>query len=120
MKRILILLSVFLILSGSVQATEEYRTEKGTFSKQVAVMGRGIINVLGMPMEFATTFIRERETYNRLWPVTYPFRAATNVLYRITSAVNDVFIYPWAVPFTNDITPWTEAMGLPEYPWQIE
>ena len=61
MKNILVLLFALMILSSPVQASEAYRTEKGMFSKQGAVLKRGIFNALGVPAELVTSLIREKE-----------------------------------------------------------
>ncbi len=99
------------------QASEDGRTTKGGFAREGIVLGRGVLNILGAPFELIRTPAAELSTHKWLWPVTSIPRSITNVIARATSGVNDILIDPFVVPFTNDISPLTEPMGLPEYVW---
>ena len=84
------------------------------------VIGRGLMNVAGLPMEIPLTLAREGEMRRWLWPASFLPRLVTHIVIRSASAVNDIFFFPFVAPFTDDLSPWTGPMGLPEYPWQFE
>lgn len=123
MKKVLIL---SLLLLGTLPvslgaATDaDGRTAKGPLGRIGIVEGRGFLNLLGSPAELCSTARREADSHPRLWPLTYWPRLVGNLVLRITSGIADIAFYPWVVPFTDDISPWTESYGLPEYPWQKE
>ena len=117
MKRMVLFLVLFLSCVSLAQAGEDGRTSKGAWAREGIVLGRGVLNILGMPFELIRTPAVEPSTHQWLWPITSIPRSITNVIARATSGVNDLLIYPFVVPFTNDISPLTEPMGLPEYVW---
>lgn len=119
MKKTAIALVLLLVVTPVAFAYEDGRTEKGPMARSGTVFMRGVGNILGMPMELSSTLVRETEMHSRLWPVTYAPRLVQNIFLRAASGVNDAFFLPWVVPFTDDISPWTEPMGLTDYPWQI-
>lgn len=119
MKKWIGIILLSMILVSPAYAYEDGRTERGPLARSGMVFLRGLGNIAGIPMEISSTLIRETEMHSRLWPVTYAPRLVTNIFMRATSAVNDVLLLPWIVPFTDDISPWTEPMGLPTYPWQV-
>ncbi|MFA6599628.1 MAG: hypothetical protein WC352_05555 [Candidatus Omnitrophota bacterium] len=91
-----------------------------TAEKIQTVEARGWKNMLALPAEVTSTFQRETKLHRRLWPVTFIPRAVTNASFRMASAASDILIHPMVVPFTNNLAPWTDSLGLPEYPWQVE
>lgn len=95
-------------------------TQKGWPGRWWEVLSRGVVNVVAFPFEIPRSIVHEAEMHPRLWPVTVVPRTATNIAIRASSAVNDIFFYPFVLPFTHDISPWTEHFGLPAYPWQTE
>ena len=117
MKKIIFGLILFLSCISLAQASEDGRTTKGGFVREGMVLGRGVLNILGSPFELIRTPATEPSTHKWLWPVTSIPRSVTNFIVRATSGVNDILVYPFVAPFTNDISPLTEPMDLPEYVW---
>ena len=106
----------FYPLIAMVQAGMDGHTDQGIGAREGIVLGRGLGNILTLPFEIPRTIKSETEIHPKLWPVTFLPRTLTNLLLRAVSAVNDVIIYPFAVPFTDDISPMTESFDLPDYP----
>ena len=97
------------------------RTDMGGFARVGYVLMRGAGNAAGVvPFELPGTLAREYRMHPRLWPVTWFPRFFGNVCVRAASIVNDVGLYPFVAPFTNDLSPVTEPFDLPEFPWQSE
>jgi opacity protein-like surface antigen len=121
MKKIIMILSlVVLIAPAAFAADVDGRTGSGTLGRAGNAFGRGLLNVVGFPFEISSTMIRETETHSWLWPITGLPRLGNNIFVRAASTVNDLFFLPLSAPFSNDVSPLTEPMGLPEYPWQIQ
>ena len=119
MKKKILIFILWMGCCGALQAsTTDGRTEHGPFVRPFMVIGRGLGNLAGIAVEPFATLGREFEMHHWEWPVTYPLRLINNILVRASSAVVDIAINPWIVPFTDDISPLTEPMGLPNYPWQ--
>lgn len=112
-----ILFAVLFLLPCMAYAGTDGRTEKGAWAREGIVLGRGLLNIPGTAVEVIATPMREPSIHPKAWPITGLIRIPTNVIYRAVSAVNDLVVYPFVVPFTNDISPLTEPMGLPEYAW---
>ncbi len=111
-------LILFLMISSHVYAfTDDGRTTHGPFTRLLIVEGRGIASLAASPLELIGTGVREAEAHPRVWPITYVPRFLTNFVARLISGVNDIVFYPFQVPFTDDLSPMTEPMGLPDYPW---
>ncbi len=108
----------FLILSPVYASGEDGYSTRGPLVRAAGVEGRGILNLAGLLFEIPRTWAEETKLHSRLWPVTYVPRLLTNILIRGTSAIYDVFLKPWPALFTEDLSPLTEPMGLPEYPWK--
>ena len=119
-KTIFILSFLFVAAQPAWALSEDGRTDKGPVARVGYVMMRGLAGAAGSPFEISGTLRREYRTHPHLWPVTWIPRLGTNLLIRIASIVNDVGIFPFVAPFTNDLSPFTEAFDLPEYPWQNE
>lgn len=120
-KKILLLLFFCLFITGPVLASsEDGITDKKPLARSATVFGRGLVNLVTLPIEIPRSVHSETGVHSRLWPVTFLPRTATNLIYRATSAVNDIVFFPWVVLFTDHIAPWTKPMGLPDYPWQFE
>jgi hypothetical protein len=117
MRKMVLGLVFMLSLSSAAYALEDGRTTHGVLAREGIVLGRGILNIIGTPLELIRTPIAEWGIHKWVWPVTFIPRAATNAITRASSAVNDIVVYPWMVPFTDDLSPITESMGLPEYAW---
>lgn len=114
--------SVFMLLfflTATAQAYDTGRSEKGYFGRLGAVESRGFMNVLGMPVELYRTPAVEAKNHRWLWPVTFAPRLITNVVTRTVSAAYDIAFYPFGLPFSDDLSPLTDYLGLPEYPWQM-
>ena len=82
--------------------------------------GRGLINFVTSPGEFVSTFTREKKNHPKAWPATYIPRVFGNIVTRVTSGVNDMFILPFYVWASHDTTPMTRRFELPDYVWQNE
>ncbi len=107
----------FFVFPLSAYAGLDGRTEKGVWAREGMVLGRGLLNVIGTPVEVFATPMREHTIHPKAWPITGIIRIPTNVIARASSALNDLVLYPWIVPFTDDISPLTEPMGISEYAW---
>ncbi len=119
MKKIILFAALFLI-PCSAYAGIDGRTERGVWGREAIVLGRGLLNIPGTVAEVFATPMREPAMHPKAWPITGLIRIPTNVIIRAVSAVNDLLVYPWMVPFTDDLSPFTEPMGLPEYGWNRE
>ena len=117
-----ILLALFLLLAvqPAWALSPDGRTDMGPLARVGYVLMRGVGNAVGIPFEIPGTFVRESHMHPRLWPITGLPRLFTNAVVRVSSIANDIVFYPFIAPFTNDLSPHTEAFDLPEYPWQIE
>ena len=119
MKRIPALLLILILLAPSAHAVDtDGRTNKGVLAREGMVMGRGLLCLLSLPYEPVRTTIAETEIHPRLWLFTFLPRAVLNTFVRVISGGHDVLIFPFYVPFTNDLSPWTQAYDLPDYAWQ--
>lgn len=117
----MIILVLFAAVAPARAAYEEDgHTDHGFWARLVKVESRGFLNFVGIPFEFVRTIIVEADKHPRLWPVTVFGRWPLNIGYRIASITNDIFFLPWILPYTDDISPLTEPMGISEYPWQID
>ncbi len=118
MKKMLLIISLLILFPAVLKAdTVDGRTDRGVFAREGIVLGRGILNLPGTVLEVIATPVREHTIHAKAWPLTGLIRIPTNVFARAASAVNDIVVYPFMVPFTNDISPLTEPMGIPEYAW---
>lgn len=117
---VLILTFALFVLAASLHAAEDSEMRHRPLARPFVVMGRGFGNILGLPFEILRTAAAEHEVHPKLWPVTYIPRLATHAIIRVASSVNDIVLLPWVAPFADDLTSWSESMGLPDYPWQRE
>lgn len=113
-----VLFLVIITLAAGNPVFAESTTSHGAVIRPWSAMGRGLANLAGLPAEIITTGLREGETHTRLWPVTYFPRLVGNLFTRAASGIYDIVFFPFYAPFTDDLSPLTEGMGLPEYPWQ--
>ena len=122
MKKIILLIAFMMFTSGTLFAAvdQDGRSTSGPVARSGMVFNRGVWNIVGLPIEISSTMIRESDIHHWLWPITSLPRSVHHVFVRATSGVNDIFFEPVAVMFTNDVSPMTEPMGLPTYPWQRE
>ena len=118
MKKVFLFI-LFLMAASKVYALEDGRTTHGPLTRILIVEGRGFANLIGEPLvDIPRTTFQEIRMHHWLWPFTSLPRNGLNFMVRVTSAVHDICFMPWIAPFTDDISPFTESMGLPEYPWQ--
>ena len=120
MRKIIFLALCLLTLTASAFADQDGRTERGVLSRMAIVEGRGFGNVIGLPLEIFRTLKIEIGMHSRLWPVTYAPRLVTNLAIRASSILHDIVFLPVESIWTDDLSPWTEPMGLTDYPWQFE
>ena len=119
MKKTAFILAFLFTATGPAMALDQDgRTTMGPLARVGYVMMRGAANAAGSPFEISGTLTREYRMHSRLWPLTWTPRFLRNLAIRLTSIVNDIFFSPFVAPFTNDLSPFTEAFDLPEYPWQ--
>ena len=111
-------LLVLLTAAAPPRMSQDGRTTMGPWHRYGYVFMRGVTNIVTSPVEFIRTVPAEIEIHKYIWPVTYPFRAATHFFVRATSGVNDGLLLAPVSLFTDDISPMTEGFNLPEYPWQ--
>lgn len=117
MKKIIFLAAALFLIPCAAYAGIDGRTDKGVWAREGMVLGRGLLNIPGTVVEVFATPFREPAIHPKAWPITGLIRIPTNVIIRAVSAVNDLVVYPWVVPFTDDLSPFTEPMDLPEYAW---
>ena len=118
MKKIVLLVVLSLFLCVPAQAAVDGHTSAGPWTREAMVISRGLINLATLPLEIPRSFNQEKEWHTKLWPVTGLPRAFDNIFMRWASSLHDILIFPWVVPYTDDLSPLTEPMGLPEYPWE--
>jgi hypothetical protein len=111
---------VFWIFIFSQFPAARAASEMSTAKKISAVEVRGFVNLLSSPSELVASSLREFKRRKLIGVITFVPQSGSNFIYRVVSAVNDILLHPCTAPFTDNITPWTEYMGLPEYPWRTE
>ena len=117
MRKTLLGLVLLISLCSVAYASEDGRTKHNGFVRELMVLDRGVLNVIGTPLEIIRTPIAEWDTHHWLFPITSIPRTLTNAVIRASSAGNDIIVSPFVVPFTDDISPLTESFDLPEYVW---
>lgn len=116
-----LIIFIFLATTNLYALDQDGRTTHNALVRPWMVVGRGIANIAGLPFEIPLTMAREADIHSRFWPVSFVPRTLNNMFIRSASAANDVFFSSlWQAPYTDDLSPLTEPMGLPEYPWQFE
>lgn len=119
MKKIILVFSLLCVMTPVLYASyDDGRTERGGLARIGMVEGRGLLNVIGLPLELPYTAVNEVRVHKLGGPVTFLPQFLLNVVARSVSAFNDMICFPWVAPFTDDLSPLTEGMGLTEYPWQ--
>lgn len=116
-KKVALILMGLLFLGASSLFASETAKKECVFKKIASVEARGIVNIVTSPLEVVATGRREIKMHPRLWPVTYVPRFIGNLVVRIVSSANDVFVLPWYVAWGDD-TPVTRGFDLPDYAWQ--
>ena len=117
--RKVLLVSFFFLITSPLYASVDGRTTHGPLTRMAIVEGRGLVNLLALPLvDIPRTTVNEVRMHHWLWPATVVPRILTHLMIRVVSSIYDIAFYPWIAPFTDDISPLTEPMGLPEYPWQ--
>ncbi len=121
MKKTILPMLLLILTVSPLYASADGRVKQGPGSRSLRVIGRGLANLVALPLEISSTVVREREMHPKTWPAyaAFPGRIFTNLAVRSASVVNDVVALPWAALFTDDLSPLSEGMGLPEYAWQI-
>ena len=117
----LVMLGVVLSLFAvpAAYAYDTGRSEDGYFTRCMKIEGRGFLNLLSIPAELVRTPVVEARAHKWVWPVTSVPRFFSNLVSRIVSGAYDIVFSPFIQPFTNEITPLTDPMGLPDYGWQF-
>lgn len=114
----LIVVFGFIFMPDQLFAASDHTS---TLKKIKTTVSRGLVNVLTLPAELVSTFKREKTNHPKAYPVSFIPRSLCNIVIRIASAANDIFISPIVAPFVDETPhPITEAMELPVYPWQTE
>ncbi|HLD50085.1 MAG TPA: hypothetical protein VJC08_02690 [bacterium] len=121
MKKTVLIFSFLLLVARPAWAlSTDGRTDRKPMARVGYVMMRGVGGAVGLPFEISGTFAREYRAHPRLWPITWVPRLINNLVIRTASSATDMAVFPFAAPFTNDLSPSTEVFDLPEYPWQRE
>ncbi len=103
----------------ALEVDESGRTEAGPLNRSAYVLARGVTGVATIPCDIYRTGRTEIQSHRWLWPFTMLPRQFTNIVARTASSAHDFFIAPWAIaPYTDDITPMSEGLGLPDFPCQ--
>ena len=118
MKKTVLMALAFLSFSFAAFAYDTGHSSEGVFKRIGLMEKRGFLNVLGLPAELWRTPVDEAKIHPKLWPVTVFPRTVTNIVVRAVSAAYDIGLSPVVQPFSDDTSPLTETMGLPDYPWQ--
>lgn len=117
MKKTFLFLMILMLSAGLAYAAGEDRSTQGFWGREGHVMGRGAINFLTSPSELFYTAGREKETHPGSWGWTVVPQSFMNLIVRISSGAYDLIPLPIMVPFTDNLTPLTRYMDLPDYPW---
>lgn len=120
MKKIWIAAVLVTLMTAPAQAYDTGRSEDSFLKRWLSVEARGFVNLVSTPFELVRTPVVEARSRKWIWPVSSVPRFITNVFARATSSVYDIAFSPFVQPFTNDVTPLTEPLGLPDYAWQFE
>lgn len=112
-------LAIFLILGLSHSAALAKDNMNASATQKIGTtMSRGLINLSTLWMELPATALDERKKNPKIWYLTTLPASFTKMVFRFTSAAVDLGVYPFVAPFSDDIDPWTQAMGLPDYAYQ--
>ena len=114
-----ILIGILFLGTAPLFAAETVKKEN-VFKKIASLEGRGAMNFLTSPGEFASAFNSEKKDHPKAWPVTYAPRFFTNAAIRVGSSVNDILVLPWFAAAGGDTTPLTRRFELPDYVWEKE
>ena len=116
-KSVPFLLFAFLV-SGVVFASEEPSNWKVASD----VNQRGVVNFVTAPYELVRTTKEEYNLRPRAWFYTAIPRSIQNMTTRMSSATYDMLVKPWGLALgkSQDTSPLTEHLDLPEYAWSKE
>ncbi|PIW61648.1 MAG: hypothetical protein COW13_03125 [Candidatus Omnitrophica bacterium CG12_big_fil_rev_8_21_14_0_65_50_5] len=118
-KTLILVILLMGIFCTQTHASDSWRSERGYFGRLLTVEARGLLGAVAAPLELVRTPVAERINHKWLWPVTFLPRFVNNIVTRVVSSIYDIAAYPFILPFSNDITPLTDPMGLPDYAWQL-
>ena len=119
MKKFFLYLILSLAVCPELFAYDTGHSEDGVFKRIAKIEMRGLLNIIGLPAELIRTPIEESRVHKKVWPVTMFPRILTNIFTRAVSGIYDAAFAPFVQPFSNDTSPLTDGLGLPDYPWQI-
>lgn len=92
------------------------RTEDGAFKRVGVVMARGLEGFGGLfPCDVPRIVKQEVQTQKYFSPITVIPQVVMGAAARSISSFHDIFFAPMIVPFTDDISPITEAFDMPDY-----
>lgn len=120
MKKILTITILVTMLAAPAYAYDTGRSDDSFLKRWLSVEARGFVNIVSTPFELIRTPVVESRTHKWIWPVSFVPRLISNIFVRAVSGVYDIAFSPFVQPFTNDTTPMTEPLGLPDYAWQFE
>jgi len=120
MRRTLISLAIIMsFMANPLFAYDTHRTDKGAFRRILSAEKRGVLNLISIPLELVRTPVVEARIHKRAWPLTLLPRLFTNIMIRTASSVQDIVFSPVFLSFSNDMTPLTSPLGLPDYAWEF-
>lgn len=85
---------------------------------RLKVFGRGLMNLITLPMEVPRTVLSERKKHPKGWMLIVLPRTLENVVVRGFSAAHDSFVSPFYLTNDESKRPLSRRFDLPDYPWQ--
>lgn len=115
-KTVLFSLIMLLTVPAFAALDETGRTTDGPVKRVGYVVERGIEGLVGtIPCDIPQITVNEFKESKWVAPVSVLPRILTLVPTRVVSSIHDIVIMPFMVPFTNDLSPVTEAFDMPEF-----
>ena len=117
MKKTVLFSLIMLLTSPAFAALDETgRTTDGPVKRVGYVVERGIEGLVGtIPCDIPKITVKEFQDSKWVAPISVLPRILTLVPTRVVSSIHDIVIMPFMVPFTNDLSPVTEAFDMPEF-----
>lgn len=106
-------------VSVAAESQESQVSSESLTGRRLRVFGRGLMNLVMLPVEIPRTIIEERRQRPRGWMLSFLPRTIENVTARGVSAAHDSLIYPVSIRRGGSSDPWSRRFGLPDYPWQL-
>lgn len=117
MKKTVFFSLIMLLTAPAFAALDETgRTTDGPLKRTGYVIERGIEGLVGaIPCDIPKITVKEFQENKWVAPVSVLPRILTLIPARVVSSIHDIAVMPLMVPFTNDLSPVTEAFEMPEF-----